>query len=654
MSDEAYKPDLLTQAVTSDAATKVASGTEALYRGLFPKGAMNALEVGLGGAKQEDIDARAAKLGKAGQFLEAGGALARDTSAMALAGPAGLYGIAALNTIGDTAQNAVNHSADLTVEHTAATLFKEMLGAAAGNAVGAAIPAIGGRVADTAGKIVTAGGRKLMSLAEGGITRQMVNAGVSLEDSAMVKAARTALDSGVFGKARKAALEFLGDNKAEYKEAIADMIKPFDDTIVPAPAGKWQQVFTDTIKPLRAKFESQTGTSLENLTPSKALAVEEWLGKQAKEAGVTDKNWLLGLQDRIKPVTDQFHAEIGLPPQELRGLQSQITATEAAEAMVPKGVGGSLSTAAKSTLSKAPELAKSAALAGAGEVGDFMGLPTSMIGLTAGGLHAGKVLAPVMKGLKSDLMSTAKVGVANLENKVGQSMANFDRTYFSQMWANKLGSDYGQSTLKALQGIASEATGFILDDHKMANLQGMAQDPNVFLQHAQDAVQHAPIPDEQKPAVVQAMATALQTVQPDMPKTDHFSPPGARGLTANGRRNLEAKLSVITDPEHVLRRPTRNNLETLQKVHPQTHSTLIQEITRNAGGNIPSTGAARRLLDAIGFDKTMKDTGRQAQKIYATPPPQPQSKSGKRRASGGGTTINNDYSTSQNEVEREN
>lgn len=212
MSDEDYKNPL----VQSDVPEKIATGVESFYRGALPTGVFDTLEEKLGGASPQDIKAREEAHSGISHATEFTGNLLRDTAAVALGGPLAMYGVAAANTAGQTVHEAINHDPDLTTEHVASTLLREMLGATIG--------LVGGAVLDKAGRAIMGGakavGKRLM---QGGWRAEALAAKSELD-----AAAEKAFEQGIFSKARAKGIEESDRKLADIGDKMNTMLKPVD------------------------------------------------------------------------------------------------------------------------------------------------------------------------------------------------------------------------------------------------------------------------------------------------------------------------------------------------------------------------------------------------------------------------------------------
>lgn len=659
--------DILNDIVTSKAAEDIAGGTEALFRGLLPKGTFNALEVGLGGAKQSEIDARAQANAAVNKTVEFGGQLMRDSAAIALAGPAALYGVAALNTVGETAQDAVNHDPNLTVEHVAHRLAGELLGASAGLVGGA----VAGKVIGAAAKAVVTGGeltgRAVSSagrwLTEGVEQRMGQRAAKLATDGAELpeinKAVSDMLENGTFSKGRAAALEHIALVRQQAQQGLKDMLAPFDGAATAAesasPAAKEVVQRVAKLPSIAEDFallhpEKKT-LSAETLTPSDALHLESVLERSAKEAskvGRADKaNELLGTYQQVRPLTEKFMAERGLSPAEVRQMQSEILAQDAVEASIPTKSLPTLKTLGSAGVKSA---LKVGAVEAVGKAANLVGVPgfitsrATGVALGAMGLKGSEALA---KDIGPAVLQTAEQKAYN----VGAALSNFDRSVFAQHFANLTGNDLMQAAGKALVQGATIVPALTVSDDVLANLQALGRNPEGVLQATTRAADKAPIPDEHKPEVIARVADTISTLAKELPQPDPMAPPGARSLPRRKERQLARTLQALTDPGSVVQNPTKEGIQALQRHAPATHAALVKGLVEHAGPNVGPGTHARRILDAMGFNADMANASRMAQKLYAPPPPPPGRSGPKPRAVHNTSVTINQRSTASTAVD---
>ncbi len=174
-----------------------AAAIEGLGRGLFTKG-FSSVEKGAGGASAEEIQARAAAHPKTAAVSEFLGEGMRGIATYTLAGPAALYANAALNTAGQTADEAYDHDPSLTREHVAQTALLQTLSAGLAHgspAVLAGISATGKAVMGSA----TKWGSKLLT--ESPQLAKIARAG------GLPGLAEKALQDGIFTQGRAAGMK---------------------------------------------------------------------------------------------------------------------------------------------------------------------------------------------------------------------------------------------------------------------------------------------------------------------------------------------------------------------------------------------------------------------------------------------------------------
>ncbi len=664
---EAYKPDMADDLVQSDALEAVGAGVEALGRGIMPKGTFNALERDVGGATQEQIDARATKYPVVSAANELAGTAVRDVAAFATGGASAMYGLAALNTIGATAEDpTVNHDIGLATEKIAGHLFGELLSTTVGLGIGQAA-AVGGNLITAAGRAVMQGsvgvGTKLLG-------EKLAGAGVALNDVRSV--VESAMKNGVFTKARAAALDHSEKVIAEVSDHIATYLAPVD-----AVAARWnpavdnravRQAVLGTIdetakrlspaesqgaiaklQSLRESFASETG----NVTPSKLLEYEAALKAAAKGESGPGATALYGAQSRVSKVTDAFLNDLNTPAQELRQLQQELVAQQGIKAAIPNDA---VRGAAKAA-------AKGGAAAGLGYVANELGVG-EMFGevVPPAIIHGGEgmLLGALGIGLKNhggkiagDLAKAGVGGAATGAYAAGEALSQFDKEFFGQYYANHVGNELGKQTFSALRGATSAASQAILPPQTLEKLQTWAANPQSFRQAMQENAEGLPLTDEHKADIVDQASCLLTHVAKLLPQCSPYAPPGARSIPVRRERQIADALQAIGDPEGQLRTPTKTGVDTLGITHPKTKGTMVQLILDDLGPNTPPAGEARRLVDGWGGDAALKEAGRAAQQNY-NPQPAPAATQRRRQGGSNNTTINieDDVSTGMDNVQK--
>lgn len=601
-------------AITSDTTTtKLAGNVEAAGRGILPTGAFSAIEK-LSGATKEQLDTREKQDATTNGLLQFGGAMVRDTAAMALGGPAAAYGVAALNTLGDTANLAVDHSTDLTVEHVAGTLAHEMLGAWVGNVLPATASRILGRF--------NVAGRELAGRAATFVEKQVSKLGESKVIAGLSEEVQKALDNSVFSKARKHAVKYAQTGIDEATHALDSMLAPFNAAAaIPGESAAAEKILStakpDIIERFNRTYDKKLNVfSAGEMTPSDALNLEAFVSSIAKEAPAEEKAGIYHLIEKLGPQTDALLAERKLQPEIVRAFQQKIAANQSLLKSIPSDV---LPIAGKFVAGTVKEHAVRGAVTAAGSAAAaVLGVPAHYIIpavlMRLGGSGAGKVAA-------SELTQTAKMYAGQKAYQLGQTMSQFERSVFSQHLANTLGEKGSALVKAAMQGGAQASVAAAFDAAHMNNLQAIADNPEAALHHIVRAVDGAPISDEQKQQTVAYVGHMFNMLKEGLPVQNPLSPPGARNMPPGKQLQFARKIQAMTDPQAVIRNPTREGLQALQQLRPATYSLVMRAAMSHAGPNVAPSAHSRVYMDALGLDSSLKQAGKQAQKLYAPPPP---------------------------------
>lgn len=629
--------------VQSDIPETVAAGVEGFYKGALPKGTNDLLEKKLGGANQEQIDARSIAHPIVSNVAEFAGNMFKDIASTAVAGPLALYGNALLNTIGNTLNKADNADPALTRESMNANLMSELFSAGVGHAGGALI-----------GKLLPSG-KAVMSAAESA-AKGAFTAAEDVGEGTLSRAAKQALEQGIFDKGRETGRQIAKANKAEMQGALNKFLGMADEATPEAAqlsdgvhklyfdeiAGAMEQLKFSGAKAARtelagvAKELQRMKTALK---PSEMLDIEDRIadaGKVAAKSGDSDAMGAIQrLQQRVGSISDDLFTRKGVSPDQVREFKQSIDAQQAAIDAIPKR---SLAKDLGRLALHGPALAAAHAtgIPGAGLVAlGIVGRSTPEAGLNIG-------------------KSALGYGAQKAYN-IGSALTEFDKGIFAQWLGKEAGVGAEKAAQRALSGAAQAgATLSGTGDHIFPQLEAYEINPQLYIQHLKDTLDASPLAQSDKEQALQDNQMAMQYLQMNKPRPANpspFAPAGARAIPKIDQITFKQKIKGVLDPESVLSNPTEAGLEAVRMVHPATYSAYVNEIVKNVGPNTQHSGRARQLLNTLGVDISMEQAGFTAQNLYKPSPPRQQGSQPQK----GGDKINlsvvNSSSTALDKVE---
>ena len=564
---------------------------------------------------------------KVGSFL-------RDTAAAALVGPMAWYGNAALNTAGQAADEAYNHDPRLTVEHVGRI--------AAGQAVGAAVAHLGGVGLES----LSAGGKLIMSAAAKKAGQVISSVGGSrvaryLSGGTLEELGEKAVQQNVFSQSRAAATKTV---QAVIKKVAQDkdaMLAHADEVagLAPPPAQAMDYLHTTM-----ANLEYELGlTKIGNAgikklrknlpgdpLPSELEMLRQRLVDESGKAMRKNDGLAIGkitqARASVETVLDHMLETVGVAPAHIHELRNQLQAQYTVLAGIPKhtldwktlvrggaGIAAGAGTRAAAKSVGAPEWAADAA-----------GLAA---GAAVGG--AGSSTKPTMAGIVKtgvSLAQSAKGRLAEGVYKAGKSMSEVDTGAFATFIAQTMDREIDKAANAVVGGTFHQAV-LPHTDEILHAVTGWAQNPETYRFNVAKHLDDHPLPQSYKDAGAAKVEDLFGVLQQHLPakatSPNPLAPPAARELSSQESYTLRRAAHGAFNPLGELKDPTPTGVAVVKQLHPALYENFVQKVMGHMGPNSPATHPARRVLEQLGADLSVRRAGAIVQQLYKAQPAPP-------------------------------